>query len=92
MGQRRGGVHYVRSAALFLPGVTIPGDVDTGAYLLFTGSGHASWLAKGGVDPKSRDLWLPFLQSMSAADARLTRYPAWLVRVNMADILAGAAS
>jgi hypothetical protein len=85
-GNANGEVHYVRAARLFVPGVTVVPDVDTGAYLLYTGTGHGSWLAKGFVDPKTRRLWLPYLQSMTAAQAKLSRFPAWLVGVDMARV------
>jgi hypothetical protein len=86
-GPAAGEIHYVRRAELFVPGVTVVPDVDTGAYRLFDGSGHGSWVAKGFVDPKTRHLWVPFIQSMTELQARLTRFPGWLMRVDMAQIL-----
>jgi hypothetical protein len=85
-GQANGEIHYVRRATLFVPGVTVLPDVDTAANLLYVGTGHGSWLAKGFVDPKTRHLWLPYLQSMTVAQAKLQRFPAWLVRVDMASV------
>lgn len=82
-----GEVHYVRKfEAVLSPYWPSPVKTNVGTVPLYTGHVGGSWQAKGFVDPETRMMYVPYLQSMSQANAKNTRHPAWLVRLNMADV------
>lgn len=82
-----GEAHFVRRfEAMLSPFYPSPAKTNVGTVPLYSGMTGGSWQAKGFVDPETRMLYVPYLQVMSAAAAKNTRHPAWLVRLNMADV------
>lgn len=82
-----GEVHFIRRfEAALAPFWPSPAKTNAGTVPLYTGMAGGSWTAKGFVDPETRMLYVPYLQTMSAALAKNTRHPAWLMRLNMADV------
>lgn len=82
-----GEIHYVRRFdAVLSPFWPAPAKTNAGTVPLYSGMAGGSWQAKGFVDPETRMLYVPYLQVMSQALAKNTRHPAWLMRLNMADV------
>lgn len=79
-------VHYLKRATVTLAPWYPLADVNSGASLLFAGQPGAPALAKGFVDPHTRDAWFPYFQILSVSAATNTRFPGWLVRVATPDL------
>lgn len=82
-----GEVHHFRKVeAKLAPFWPSPAKDNLGTVPLYAGQPGGSWMAKGFVDPKTRCLWVPYLQVLSQAVAKNVRHPAWLARFDCSRV------